>query len=271
MIEEMKKLGFTEYEVKAYTTLLKHYPINGYGLSKHSMIPRSRVYEVLDGLKEKGVVFEQQDGKSKLFTPLDPKLLIERLKHDYNRIIEDVKLYTEKLYDKNEIDYEVKVIKGRSEIMQHISLLLKSAKRRVAVSIWDEELSELKNDIDVLKEKGVQIRGVYFGKDNPYEDLIEHRRVERYIAEKNERYIILIIDDTDVISGKISTDNISRVMWSQDPTEIDMKDDFIAHDVMINKYATQLEDRKGYEKALDLIRKDYFIYTEEEYETFKDA
>ncbi len=40
---------------------------------------------------------------------------------------------------------------------------------------------------------------------------------------------------------------------------------------MINKYATQLEDRKGYEKALDLIRKDYFIYTEEEYETFKDA
>jgi len=59
IIENMKKLGFSEYESRVYLSLLTHYPVNGYTLSKNSGIPRSRIYEVLESLKAKQVVFEK--------------------------------------------------------------------------------------------------------------------------------------------------------------------------------------------------------------------
>lgn len=39
IIENMKKLGLSEYEVKAYLKLLEKYPVNGYTLSKNLGIP----------------------------------------------------------------------------------------------------------------------------------------------------------------------------------------------------------------------------------------
>ena len=79
VIQEMKSLGLSEYEVKAYLSLLEKNPLNGYSLSKESGIPRSRIYEVLDMLKTKGMVFEQSDEKTTIYYPLEPKLLISKL------------------------------------------------------------------------------------------------------------------------------------------------------------------------------------------------
>ena len=77
---DMKHLGFTEYECKAYVSLLEQFPLNGYALAKNSGIPRSRVYEVLKKLIAKQMVFEQVEKKNKLYYPVDPDIFIKKLK-----------------------------------------------------------------------------------------------------------------------------------------------------------------------------------------------
>jgi len=271
IVEHMKKLGFTSYEIKAYLALLGNHPINGYGLSKSSTIPRSRIYEVVDGLIEKGAVFEHTINDARVYTPLEPNLLINKLKNEYNKVLDEVKNYTETLYNSSVEKYEVKEIHGRDAIIDHLKVLIKTAKKRIAVSIWHEELEDIEDELRACLTRNVMLRGIYFGHNNLFESLITHRRINRYKAEKDSRYIILIIDNTDVVSGKISTDKLSRILWSKDPSEIDMKDDFIAHDVMINQYALISNTPDDYEKTLDQIRKEYFCYSDEAYKSFIDT
>lgn len=270
IIVQMKSLGLTEYEVKAYLTLLREHPINGYSLSKHSGIPRSRIYEVLEGLCKKQIVFEQSDGKGSFYSPLEPGLLIKKLRSNFEETIASVDDYTTKLYSAKDEDLEPRILRGHGEIMEMIRVLLRDAQARVAVSIWDEELRDIKNELTGLLERNIKVRGVYFGYSNPFEDLVPHRRMERYVAEKEERYIIVIVDNKHMISGIISRGEASQATWSKDPGIIEISDDFIAHDVMLNTYTNRLEgeDKARYERTLDEVRKDYYGFSDEAFELF---
>lgn len=271
IIDNMKKLGLSEYEVKAYLNLLEHYPVNGYTLSKNSGIPRSRIYEVLDNLKNKQLVFEQIEGKNTLYHPLEPKLLMNKLKNNFEDILNNVDKYTKKIYSEEKSNSKVLVIKGRNEIINFLKLLILEAKNRVSVSIWEEELNDISKCIDDVLHRGVALKGIFFGRKNCYKELVSHRRTERYLSEKNERYIIIIVDSSHVVSGIVSRGEESQVTWTQDPGFIEMSEDYIAHDLMVNLYSQKLcaSKREEYESFLDNVRKDYFNFTEEEFSNFK--
>lgn len=272
IIENMKKLGLSEYETKAYLKLLEQYPVNGYTLSKTSGIPRSRIYEVLDSLKNKQMVFEKTAGKNTVYHPLDPKLLINRLKSDFNTILNEVDDYTKKLYSEEQNNNKLTVINGRDNILDLLKLLISDAGKRIAVSIWEEEINAISAALANAISRGVMLKGIYFGKSNRYSQLVTHRRIERYLAEKKERYMTVIIDGIHVVSGVVSRDNESQVTWTKDIGLVEMSEDYISHDLMVNLYSNHLkaEERAAYEDFLDNARKEYFGFTEEEFINFKN-
>lgn len=271
IIEDMKKLGLSEYEVKAYLKLLEEYPVNGYALSKNSGIPRSRIYEVLDSLKNKQMVFEQIEEKTTLYRPLEPRLLVNKLRNNYDDILSNVDGYTKKIYSKKQDDNKLIVITGREKIIDFLNLLISEAKQRIAVSIWEEEIKEISKALDEAIERGVKLKGIYFGMNNPYKELITHRRIERYLSEKKERYMTVTIDGTHVLSGMISRGEESQVTWTKDIGFIEMSEDYIAHDLMVNLYSKKLKKSKRveYEEFLDSVRKDYFNFNDEEFNSFR--
>lgn len=271
IIEDMKKLGLSEYEVKAYLKLLEEYPVNGYSLSKNSGIPRSRIYEVLDSLKKKQIVFEEIEGKTTLFHPLDPKLLLNKFKNTFENIFDNVDEYTKKVYYEQQNDNKLIFIKGRNKIIEFVNTLISDAKKIIAVSVWEEEMNDISIGLDDAISRGVKLRGIYFGKKNPYKEIVTHRRIERYLAEKSERYMTIIIDDIHVVSGIISRGEGSKVTWTKDRGFAEMTEDNIVHDLMVNLYSEKLEEdkRKEYENYLDNIRKEYFGFTDEEFDRFE--
>lgn len=271
IIEDMKKLGLTEYEVKAYLKLLESHPVNGYTLSKNSSIPRSRIYEVLDSLKNKQLVFEQNEGDSVIYHPLEPKLLINKLKNNFQDILNNVEEYTEKVYLRDTSDNKLTSIRGRDNIIDFLNLLISNAEKRIAVSIWEEEINDISKSLEAAVNRGVTLRGIYFGKNNPYKQLVTHRRIERYLAEKKERYMTVTVDGIHVLYGVISRGEESTVTWAKDPGFVDISEDYICHDLMVNLYSNKLEEeeRKNYEDFLDRARREYYDFTEEEFNNFK--
>lgn len=263
IIEDMKKLGLNEYESKAYLKLLENYPVNGYTLSKNSGIPRSRIYEVLKNLKDKQVVYEQKEDKGSVYYPLEPKLLVDKLKADFTNALDNINDFATKIYSERNEENELIVIKGRKEIIDFINRLINDAEKSIAVSIWAEELAEISKALDNAIANGRALKGIYFGKNNKYKDLIPHRRIETYLAEKNERYITIIIDGIHVVSGMVSRGEASTVTWTKDTGFVDMSEDYIVHDLMINMYSTKLEGkaRKDFEDFMDNIRKEYFKFS----------
>ncbi|GAA0182240.1 TrmB family transcriptional regulator [Clostridium sediminicola] len=263
IIEDMKKLGLNEYESKAYLKLLENYPVNGYTLSKNSGIPRSRIYEVLKNLKDKQVVFEQKEEKSSVYYPLEPKLLVNKLKSDFTKALDNINDFATKMYSEKDEENKLIVIKGRKKIIEFISTLINNAEKSVCLSIWEDELKEISKSIDNALAKGKVLNGIYFGKKNSYKELIPHRRIETYLEEKNDRYITVIIDNIHVVSGMVSRGEGSTVTWTKDKGFVDISEDYIIHDLMINMYSAKLEgkEKKEFEDFLDNIRKEYFQFS----------
>jgi len=271
IINDMKKLGFSEYECKAYLTLLDDYPLNGYTLSKNSGIPRSRIYEVLKNLITKQMVFEQTEEKNKFYYPMEPDIFIKNLQTNYQTVFSNISQYTTKLYKAKRQDDKLVIIKGRQNIINFLNLLIKGAEKRIAISIWDEEIKEIAPELDKAIKRGVMLRGIYFGESIPYDTLVPHRRIKRYMAEKKQRYISIIIDNVHAISGVVSKGEDSKVTWTKDEGFIEISEDYIAHDLVVNLYSASLnnEDYKAYETFADNVHNQYFHYSDKEFNTYR--
>lgn len=46
IVQQLKKIGFNEYEAKSYVSLVKQGPVTAYQVSKDSGVPRARIYEI---------------------------------------------------------------------------------------------------------------------------------------------------------------------------------------------------------------------------------
>ncbi|MCG8643755.1 MAG: hypothetical protein MI862_28800 [Desulfobacterales bacterium] len=271
IMRDMKKLGVSEYECKAYLKLLEAYPLNGYALSKQSGIPRSRIYEVLKNLIEKQMVFEQEQEKNRLYYPVEPDIFIKNLKARYDDVFSNIAEVAGRLYKEKKQDDRLVVIKGRRNIIDFLTLLIKGAEKRIALSIWDEEIRELTVHLDTAQKRGVALRGIYFGETPPYETLVPHRRIKRYMAEKKERYLSIIIDKAHAISGIVSRGEESQVTWTRDEGFIEVSEDYIAHDLVVNLYSASL-DQDGYDRFetfADRVHDHYFHYSDEEFRTYQ--
>ncbi len=271
IMNNMKKLGFSEYESKAYLKLLEEFPQNGYTLSKNSGIPRSRIYEVLKNLMDKQLVFEQEEEKNKFYYPVDPEIFINKLKVQYEDLFTSVSQFATEKYKEQKQDDRLVVIKGRQNIIGFLTQLIKGAEKRIAISIWEEESKELADELEKAIERGVILRGIYFGENIPFDTLVPHRRIKRYMAEKKERYISIIIDGAHTISGIVSRGEESKVTWTRDEGFIEISEDYIAHDLLVNLYSASL-DEEGYaafEEFVDNVHNSFFHYTSEALNTYK--
>ena len=123
---------------------------------------------------------------------------------------------------------------------------------------------EIEEELIKAKERGVIIKGIYFGTSNTFNELTPHRDIETYLQEKKERYMTVTIDGEHALYGVISRGEDSRVTWTQDESLIDVSEDYICHDLMVNEYFYQLNEKKqdGYENFMNEVRKDYFGYSD---------
>ena len=267
----LKKLGFSEYESRAYLKLLEQFPLNGYTLSKYSGIPRSRIYEVLNNLLDKQMVFEQREGNAKYYYPVEPDVFFNNLKDQYQEVFSSIADYAEAIYKKPTQDDKLVVIKSRSNILEFLNLLIRGAEKRIAMSIWEEDLRPLMPEIDKALKRGVILRGIYFGETTPYEGLVPHRRIKRYIAEKKERHISMIIDTTHTLSGIVSKGEESKVTWTRDEGFIEISEDYIAHDLLVNLYSASLDKEayKKFEEFTENVLSQYFGYSSEEQSVYR--
>ncbi|MEM3510511.1 MAG: helix-turn-helix domain-containing protein, partial [Nitrososphaerales archaeon] len=72
----LEGLGLTEYEIKAYTTLIEYGEQTASDLSRNSGVPYSKIYEVLNSLEEKGWV-EVERSRPSRFYPKPPATCVE--------------------------------------------------------------------------------------------------------------------------------------------------------------------------------------------------
>jgi sugar-specific transcriptional regulator TrmB len=136
------------YETKVWIALVRKGTASAGEVSEISGVPRSRTYDVLEGLEKRGFVI-QKIGKPVKYLAVKPNVILEKLKNDtLSKAKEKVetlsKLKTTDEYDQLETLYNESLVsvkredlsaslKGRLNIFNHLRDILESAETQVIV------------------------------------------------------------------------------------------------------------------------------------------
>lgn len=162
LLEELAGIGFTEYEAKVYLALLQENPCTGYQLSKQSGVPRSMVYETLKRLHGRGAALETIEGRSTLYRPLPPQVLLDRHEREHRQLLDDLRAGLTGLYTADN-DEHVWTLSGKSTVMAYARQMLQEAQSETYLVLTDADLHALQPDIISAHKRGASINALLTG------------------------------------------------------------------------------------------------------------
>ncbi|AEH25331.1 HTH-type sugar sensing transcriptional regulator TrmBL1 [Pyrococcus yayanosii] len=149
IIQKLQRLGLTKYESLAYLTLVKLGPSKATDVTRESGIPHTRIYDVLSSLHRKGFV-DVMHGNPRLYSPVNPEIVLEKIKEDLTKDIEALKKAFKELYRSThgEDIPEIWTIHGFENTVERSEYIIRSAKHEVLINAPLEFLTLLRNEIE---------------------------------------------------------------------------------------------------------------------------
>lgn len=176
-LDKLEDIGLNMYERKIYSALLGRGVSTAGELSEMTNVPRSRAYDVLESLAEKGFVVIKSS-KPMEYVSIPPEQAIENIKKQHQKDLEEKldKLEDfksseaveelEGLYDQGvELVDPAEMsgsLKGNHQIHQHMGTMFQDAEHSIKIMTSEEGLNDIhENHSDLLKEakdKGVNVQ-----------------------------------------------------------------------------------------------------------------
>lgn len=176
-MDSLRGIGLNLYERKLWIALLARGASTAGELSEISNVPRSRAYDILQSLADKGFAVVQ-NAKPIRYVAVAPEEALERAKR---KMQEDVQSSIERIDELKEspimrelseiftkgmklvsADEMTGSLKGKYSVTQHINTMLKTASDRIHIMTTAEGMNELiEHHIDHLKkakDRGVSIK-----------------------------------------------------------------------------------------------------------------
>lgn len=177
VLDVLKQIGLNLYERKLWVALLSRGTATAGELSELAKVPRSRSYDVLESLAEKGFVIVQT-AKPLKYVAIAPGEALERAK---KKMKQDFEIFADRINNlkSSPVLKELEKIhktgvqlvepgemtgslKGRHMMHQQMETMFKSAKNKISILTTSRGLNELhSNHSELLKrvsDKGVKIR-----------------------------------------------------------------------------------------------------------------
>ena len=249
MIATLKNLGFTEYEAKAYLALLEESPVTGYAVAKNSGVPRSKIYEVLDGLVARGDVIVSP-GEPPLYQALSAKELIQKKRRQTDEQLKKAEDELNSL-DRTKRDTEnIWNISGYEAIIGRLLDCISRAQNHILLEIWSEDYASVSESLQNAAKRGVRIIIISYGDiEADYAEVYPHAHSSGVTEEYGSRWIVSSFDSREVLAGVVSLEEKSRAAWSGHQglvmpiTEVVIHDLYIAE--MLNAHRDILEESFG--------------------------
>lgn len=226
---KMTEFGFSQYETSCYMALVAHHPSNGSKLSKLSGIARSRIYDVLNTLSRKGMVFEIEQGK---YVPLPPQELKKRLKSQFESNLQDFEEELEAVTTVPEYEY-ILTLRGHDEVMQKAIEIIDHAEKELYIRLFPPCGNRLAQQIEKAAARGVGIRYVCMGSmPHNFEIQIEHPDSNELIEKIGGESVDIIADKAEALVGMFEQgkEDLSPFIWTRNKWFVIGNRDSLRHD-----------------------------------------
>lgn len=231
-LDKLEDIGLNMYERKIYSALISRGVSTAGELSEMTNVPRSRAYDVLESLAEKGFAVIKSSQPME-YVAIPPEQAIENIKKQHERDLEDKldKLDNfkeseaveelESLYDQGlelvEPEEMSGSLKGSHQINQHMGTMFQDAENSIKIVTSEEGLKDLHdNHSDLLEEardSGVNVQVLAPVTDNnrqAFEEISEFAEA-KHLEDKEEfdlpegRFAII---DNDALTMSMTHDEV---------------------------------------------------------------
>lgn len=250
-LDRLVKIGFSEYEAKAYVALLRKSPVTGYELSKLSGVPRSMIYEVLGKLTARGAAITLRRGGATKYAPVPAVEFFDQLHRDHEELITSLKDDLATLGSAPDLEY-VWNIEGRENILAKAEEMIGQAEARIYVALLPATFPELRPMLEEAIGRGVRV--VIYTPDDldlPGGQVVVAPRSERALSQAGGLGLILVVDGEEVLIGEWVTETRARASWTSSPLLVFVAEHHLRTDLYLPQILALLGDR-----ALEIIQEE---------------
>ncbi|MGH8228980.1 MAG: TrmB family transcriptional regulator [Steroidobacteraceae bacterium] len=154
-ITALQRLGFTEYEARAYVALLEGGELTGYELAKRSGIPRPNVYPVLEKLIDRGAACRRLDESGQRYAPVPPKQLLAGVEAGQRRVLADAGDVLAR-HPQAQPSSGVYSLSG-PQLLIKARQLIESCERSLLIAIQPAEAAQLADSLRGASARGVTV------------------------------------------------------------------------------------------------------------------
>ena len=162
--ETLREMGLNAYEIDAYVTLLDGGQMTAMEISREAKVPYSKIYEVLNSLKEKGWIKSSESRPFKYYPvpPLEATAFTkQKLDDKYQGWELTVAEVLQPLYEKRELVErpDILILHGQQAIVTKLEEVLKKASKEIMIAAptfakpiiasSDQLLSGLKKTVNI--------------------------------------------------------------------------------------------------------------------------
>jgi sugar-specific transcriptional regulator TrmB len=135
----LREMGLNAYEIDAYTVLLEGGQMTAMEISREASVPYSKIYEVLNSLKEKGWVKSSESRPFKYYPvpPVEATAFTKlRLEDKFQSWESAVAEELQPLYEKRELVErpDVLILRGQQAVLAKLEEVLKKATKEIMIA-----------------------------------------------------------------------------------------------------------------------------------------
>lgn len=160
-VKVLRMLGLTEYEARAYITLLELGEAEASEISRSSGVPRTRIYDILSKLESQGLIQGIRGSRPILYMAMPPSKVLNPKKETILKELEEGVSFLNKLYEKRapKIRRETWLLRG-TQAYNAAYMLIKEASETLFLRIAMMPIEVMRNIVRLLRktrERGVKI------------------------------------------------------------------------------------------------------------------
>lgn len=260
LIENLKDMGFSEAEAKVYTTLLKYEKCTGYEISKYSGVPRSKIYNHIEILVNRGVLESYNTGKNIYYKAISPKELVDLTKKTVNDTLKSFEYFASNISAPVERE-GIWEIEDYNRVLLKAQTIIEEAKSSLYIQIWVDEITEELEDAinKKIDELGKTVVILYDEKqkyDTRLKKFYSHGFEVERLEDMTHRWITIVADEEVLLySGVLSNNEVSAIYTKNAILSFFAKE-YVIHDAYCVKLIDKFHDEivKEYGSNMNGIR-----------------
>jgi len=256
IIDLLQEFDFTESEAKVYIAFLENGANTGYEISKLSGVARSKIYNVLEILTQRGVLTCSQDEKSTLYKAVPVEQLTSSIRRQIVKNLERLEQECDKL-SKPRSDERIWYLFDWESAKSRCLQMINSANEEVMMQIWTNQLDRELEQCICRKQKDLdRMAVILYDETETYRTTIprfyRHGFEQEKLKEMGGRWLTISVDGKEMIYMTFSETGMTQAICSKNADIVLFAREYMYHDAYCLRLIDHLREQATSEFGFNL-------------------